>query len=155
MKIIAGIVLILSIGIRHANLGPYTGGPNGPSDWPCVPGVTCRSCSPGDVHCSTCPPEVSNCVFCPPGVEYCRPCPLGEPNCSPCPPYETGCRRCPPGVTGCLHKIQGGLTSGPTPAPDITNNEPSPTVAEVSDLLTSGENVGWEKALQCNDQWFL
>ena len=141
MKISAVLVLLLSLEMSHACLGPY---PNGPSNWPCVPGINCRSCSPGDIHCSTCPPEAPNCVFCPPGVEYCRPCPPGEPYCSPCPPYETQCRRCPPGVTGCLHQVQGGSTSGPTLAPDVTNNEPSPTVAIASDLLTFGENVCWD-----------
>ena len=35
---------------------------------------------------------------------------------------------------------QGGSTSGPTLAPDVTNNEPSSTVAIASDLLTFGEN---------------
>ena len=33
---------------------------------------------------------------------------------------------------------QGGSTSGPTLAPDVSNNEPSSTVA--IDLLTFGEN---------------
>ena len=133
------------------NLGPYPGGPNGPSDWTCVPGTHCRFCSPGDIHCSTCQPEAPNCVFCPPGINYCRPCPPREPDCLPCPPYETDCKRCPPGATGCLHQVQGGSTSGPTLAPDVTNNAPSPTVAIASDLLTFGENVCWEKSLNRND----
>ena len=107
MMISVVLVLLLTLGMSHACLGPY---PNGPSDWPCVPGTNCRSCSLADIHCSTCPPEAPNCVFCPPGVEYCRPCPPGEPYCSPCPPYETQCRRCPPRVTGCLHQAQGGST---------------------------------------------